>query len=171
MNLLANLLQLYPDVKLDCGKVMTTHLIHECLFEIPHGTKGEQGQSAPKCKNPDTRKQAFNLLNVICRDSLENLQTILFYLKNFSANTSWRTNKDTDWDVQLFKDEKSTTGHVGIKNLGCICYMNSLNQQLFMIPTFRNDVLSIRDPNHKKDTPEDNMFLQWQTLFSGLLLS
>ena len=34
-------------------------------------------------------------------------------------------------------------GYVGIKNLGCICYMNSLNQQLFMIPGFRNDVLSI----------------------------
>jgi hypothetical protein len=43
MNLLANLLQLYPYVKLDCGKTMASHLIHECLFEIPHGTKGGQG--------------------------------------------------------------------------------------------------------------------------------
>lgn len=40
-----------------------------------------------------------------------------------------------------------------------------------MIPTFRNDVLSIKDPNHDKNPDEDNMFLQWQTLFTGLLMS
>ena len=40
-----------------------------------------------------------------------------------------------------------------------------------MIPGFRNDVLSIKDPNHDKNPDEDNMFLQWQTLFAGLLLS
>ena len=73
--------------------------------------------------------------------------------------------------MRLYEDEKSTTGHVGIKNLGCICYMNSLNQQLFMIPGFRNDILNVKDPNHDKNPDEDNMFLQWQTLFAGLLLS
>jgi hypothetical protein len=30
-----------------------------------------------------------------------------------------------------------------------------------MIPGFRNDVLSIKDPNNGKDTDEDNMFLNW----------
>jgi len=40
-----------------------------------------------------------------------------------------------------------------------------------MIPGFRNDVLSIKDPNNGKDKDEDNMFLHWQTLFAGLLLS
>ena len=48
---------------------------------------------------------------------------------------------------------------MGIKNLGCICYMNSLNQQLFMIPGFRNDILSVKDPNHDNHADEDNMFL------------
>ena len=40
-----------------------------------------------------------------------------------------------------------------------------------MIPGFRNDVLSVKDPNHDNNPDEDNMFLQWQTLFAGLLLS
>lgn len=40
-----------------------------------------------------------------------------------------------------------------------------------MIPTFRNDILSIEDPNHANNPDEDNTFLQWQTLFTGLLLS
>jgi hypothetical protein len=37
-----------------------------------------------------------------------------------------------------------------------------------MIPSFRNDILSIKDPNHENQPDEDNFFLQWQTLFTGL---
>jgi ubiquitin carboxyl-terminal hydrolase 9/24 len=102
---------------------------------------------------------------------MENLEVVLGYLHQFNEKPSWRTNKDGDWKIKLYDDEKSSTGYVGIKNLGCICYMNSLNQQLFMIPGFRNDVLAINDPNNDKNPDEDNMFLQWQTLFAGLLLS
>lgn len=56
--------------------------------------------------------------------------------------------------------EKSSTGYVGIKNLGCICYMNSLFQQLFMIQSFRNDLLSVKDPNSDKVEKEENMLFQ-----------
>jgi len=37
---------------------------------------------------------------------------------------------------------KSNTGYVGLKNLGCICYMNSFMQQLFMMPTFRISIMN-----------------------------
>ena len=117
------------------------------------------------------RRNSFNLLQTLTTDCLENLNTTLVYIKRFNLNPSWRTNKESDWNIRLYEDEKSTTGHVGIKNLGCICYMNSLHQQLFMIPGFRNDILSIKDPNHDNLPDEDNMFLQWQTQFAGLLLS
>ena len=30
-----------------------------------------------------------------------------------------------------------------------------------MIPSFRNDILGIQDPNHDKQPDEENMFLQW----------
>lgn len=30
-----------------------------------------------------------------------------------------------------------------------------------MIPTFRNDILSIQDPNHDNQPDEDNLFLQF----------
>lgn len=30
-----------------------------------------------------------------------------------------------------------------------------------MIPGFRNDILSVEDPNHDKNADEDNMLLQW----------
>ena len=134
--------------------MLTHYLVHDCLFEIPHGSK-----NAPKCKSASNRKHAFNLLQTLCFDCLENLNVVLDYLKTFNESPSWRTNKESDWNIQLYEDEKSQTGHVGIKNLGCICYMNSLNQALFMVPGFRNDILSIKDPNHDKNTDEDNMFL------------
>jgi uncharacterized UBP type Zn finger protein len=130
------------------------------LFETPNGSSSDSN-SAPKCKNPDSRQFCFELIAVLSRDCMENLEVVLGYLHQFNEKPSWRTNKDGDWKIKLYDDEKSSTGYVGIKNLGCICYMNSLNQQLFMIPGFRNDVLAINDPNNDKNPDEDNMFLQW----------
>ena len=63
--------------------------------------------------------------------------------------------------------EKSTTGYVGIKNLGCICYMNALLQQMYMIPSFRNDILAVDDPN-KSLSPDENPLFQTQCLFTAL---
>jgi hypothetical protein len=35
--------------------------------------------------------------------------------------------------------------YVGLRNLGAVCYMNSMNQQFFMIPAFRYNLLSVDD--------------------------
>jgi len=48
-----------------------------------------------------------------------------------------------EWDYSPDDDERSAVGYVGLKNLGCTCYMNSLTQQLFMMPNFRKGILSI----------------------------
>lgn len=39
---------------------------------------------------------------------------------------------------------KNTSGFVGLRNPGCICYMNSLLQQIYMTPTLRYGLLSSR---------------------------
>jgi len=83
------------------------------------------------------RGNALRLLSVLARDSLDNLKLILNYIQNFGKKSSWRTNKTSDWSITHFDDEKSSTGYVGLKNLGCICYMISLFQQFFMVPSFR----------------------------------
>lgn len=65
-------------------------------------------------------------------------------------------------------NEKSITGYVGIKNLGCICYMNSFLQQMFMIPSFREAVFAVEDPLFEKVKQEDNLLYQLKTLFIAL---
>ena len=90
-------------------------------------------------------------------------------MHEFNQNPSWRTNKDLDWNISLMDSEKSSTGYVGIKNLGCICYMNSLFQQLFMVSSLRYSLLQVPEtPSADKD---ENMFYQLQLLFAGLLKS
>jgi hypothetical protein len=37
-----------------------------------------------------------------------------------------------------------------------------------MIPSFRNDILTVKDQNHDKNLDEDDMILPWQTLFADL---
>ena len=77
--------------------------------------------------------------------------------------------------------ENRKNDYVGLKNLGCICYMNSTMQQFYMTPTLRYTILKLNDnqkPNFTNternkgiDKIDDNMFHQVQKLFSYLLLS
>jgi len=44
-----------------------------------------------------------------------------------SVSCYWRTPKRADWQVTADnKVARSITGYVGLKNIGCICYMNSI---------------------------------------------
>lgn len=42
-------------------------------------------------------------------------------------------------------NQRSSTGYAGLKNLGNICYMNSMIQQLYMNKTFRYLIMRIDD--------------------------
>lgn len=98
---------------------------------------------------------------MLSRDCLQNLRVVLDYIKEFSGRASWRTNKASDWAITHLDDEKSSAGYVGVKNLGCICYMISLFQQLFMVPGFQTDLLAVEDPNHDGQEQDENMFYQF----------
>ncbi|GAA5845854.1 hypothetical protein JCM11251_002927 [Rhodosporidiobolus azoricus] len=49
-------------------------------------------------------------------------------------------------------DSKKETGHVGLKNQGATCYMNSLLQSLFLTNTFREAVYQIPTEDDTTDT-------------------
>ncbi len=80
------------------------------------------------------------------------------YLRTASVKEPfWRSKRKRDWYVTEKQQERSPTGYVGIKNIGCICYMISIMQQLFMIPGFRKALLEIED-ERKEDESENMLF-------------
>jgi ubiquitin carboxyl-terminal hydrolase 9/24 len=172
MTVLRCLLQKFPHLKKRVGQKLIEPLVKDFLFQIPQGAdQGGKAMNFPKCKNSRSRVVAMNLLAVLTRDCLENLNYVLDFMKDYNQNASWRTKKDSDWNIMPSEDEKSSSGYLGIKNLGCICYMISLFQQLFSIETFRNSILEIEDPNNGNEKAEDNMFYQFQSLFLNLAKS
>ena len=136
-------------------------VLHRCLFEIP--TK--ESRDAPKCKNSMTRKDAFELLKEMCRQSGSALEQVLRHLSSQYQDPHWRSSRYSDWNYHPRAHEKSSTGYVGVKNPGCICYMISSLQQLFFVQNFRETILRIEKP---EEDPEESLLYQLQSLYSAL---
>ena len=76
---------------------------------------------------------------------------------------SVRARKDpNDWNY----DSRAETGHVGLKNQGATCYMNSLLQTLFHVPYFRKAVYHM--PTTESDEASASIPLALQALFHKL---
>ena len=124
----------------------------------------------PKCKSLDSRKAAFRLLTNLCSDMNDHLLKVVEYLKGPLLSNFWRTQNYSDWFIHPLMTERSKSGFVGLKNLGCTCYMNSLIQQFYMIPEFRETILATDDYNQNIEL-EDNLLYQLQLIFAALKLS
>ncbi|CAN0178083.1 unnamed protein product, partial [Ectocarpus fasciculatus] len=81
------------------------------------------------------------------------------------------------WAYAPRQTDKAECGYVGLQNLGATCYMNSLLQQLFMVPALRFGVLSCdpffrtREQIEKGEgvvPREENLLYQLQVLFGYL---
>ena len=69
-------------------------------------------------------------------------------------------------------------GYVGLKNIGCICYMNSIMQQMYMVPTFRYAIMGSDDhespkpaENGRISIDDDNLLHQLQIMYTFLTYS
>eukprot|EP00941_MAST-03F_sp_MAST-3F-sp1_P003428 g3428.t1 len=184
-----------------------------CLFRMP--AAGVQ-LSPPKCKHPNTRKLAFEVLSELCGGKMEkeeknrgeistvvengpvleniyrlcqlarphhDMPAITDLMKpaagspisssNFEAASSMRS----IWDRRVGNGElsssslrgRSSTGYVGLNNPCCICYMNSTNQQLFMLPYFRKGILAVQSEALKNiESRADDVLWQFQRLLAFL---
>ena len=126
---------------------------------------------------------SYNLILILLKNNITNFQKFFTIEQLNKNNKQNNNNNEIDTRTYNINYNKKKFDHVGLKNLGCICYMNSTMQQLFMIPTLRYSILRFSD-NKKKNIinnneisyinnegVDDNMFHQCQKLFSYLLLS
>jgi len=85
--------------------------------------------------------------------------------------------KPNKWNYQPPGQSAAMQKYVGLRNLGCICYMNSMMQQFFMTPAFRYNILCVNDgkaeenAEYKGEVFDDNMLHQLQRLVAHLELS
>jgi ubiquitin carboxyl-terminal hydrolase 34 len=72
-------------------------------------------------------------------------------------------------------NKRHSSGYAGLRNLGNICYMNSMLQQLYMNQTFKKLLLRVDDEkpeeltfDMKGNTVDDNFLHQVQRIFGYL---
>lgn len=140
----------------------------------------ESGQN--KLKNSKSRKEAYELLHAVCslRDEKgESPGLKELYAAGFkSVYKKMSANKTSSYGFSSYfysyNEARSELGYAGIRNLGCICYMIAMLQQLFMTQSFRSLMLMADDGQPecltKKGAKEvdDNLFHQLQIMFANL---
>ena len=105
-----------------------------------------------KCKSPESRKVAYDLvLELIKGQQGSTFQLIrqglgpLLQKASLLLQANNEYFKSTGFNYVPAHNSRSSYGYVGIKNLGCICYMNAMLQQFFMTPAFRYCLLMADD--------------------------
>ena len=165
MSTLSHILAARPHVKpqLATRNTLIKYLLHECLF-LKDTNRALQSKTAPvppKCKTVTSREKCLSLIKELCVDNENGISMFVSYLRDEVSNNNvscfWRTPRKSDWGITAEnKHERAITGYVGLKNIGCICYMNSIIQQLYMIPTFRKAMLEVWDKNMSTDVKGEN---------------
>eukprot|EP01130_Rhizamoeba_saxonica_P002958 TRINITY_DN1299_c0_g2_i1.p1 TRINITY_DN1299_c0_g2~~TRINITY_DN1299_c0_g2_i1.p1 ORF type:complete len:2014 (+),score=509.93 TRINITY_DN1299_c0_g2_i1:1-6042(+) len=148
-----------PSLKERCLPLIE-EVFRNCLFSPPD-VSNSGGKSLPKCKVVRSREAAFKLLAELARGSPVNFRVLLSLLQDQIEDI------DTG-DAPVKNVRKKSTkhyGYLGLKNQGCTCYMNSTIQQLYLIPEFRQALLTVKD---NSEDLEDSMLFQLQTLFAHL---
>ena len=114
-------------------------------------------------------KEAVNLFVFLLLKYMENNEKneeeINFYLDKITElhnQKFWKNESVSDWKLS-FNEDKKISPFVGLKNLGCTCYMNSLLQVFFNFIPFRESLLKCEC----KEEPKNSLY-QIKTLFYSL---
>ncbi|BES97389.1 ubiquitin carboxyl-terminal hydrolase [Nesidiocoris tenuis] len=98
-------------------------------------------QSASVCCSPSSLCSAYELLVTLCNNCKPNMRILVSMLTDmfYSADNDEGLQ---EWDYLPPIGPRPPSGFVGLKNAGATCYMNSVLQQLFMVPSIRQGVLA-----------------------------
>jgi hypothetical protein len=127
----------------------------------------------PLCKTIQSRKAAFRVLTLLVSTDTPSVARSMSVLHQMVTST----HKDEASHVSGYRysplaEAKSSTGFVGLVNPGCVCYMNALLQQLFMIEPFRYAILRLDSGAAEQSVAQkrDNLVFQLQRMFASLEL-
>ena len=111
-------------------------ILYECLFSIQQIDENNSNYIFVEDK---LRENTFNILSNII--SFDKKYFDILWLKIIKHHTTI-TLKEKDLPLSSPLRDFTTTKFIGLKNFGATCYLNSLFQQIFMLPTFYSDIFS-----------------------------
>ncbi|XP_067634379.1 probable ubiquitin carboxyl-terminal hydrolase FAF isoform X3 [Eurosta solidaginis] len=92
----------------------------------------------PVCRSPHTIAAACDLLIALCQNCVPNMKLLTNTLIDFVCTD---TEPLREWDFMPPVGPRPIKGFCGLKNAGATCYMNSVLQQLYMVPYIRVGIL------------------------------
>lgn len=135
-----------------------------------------ESRAAQKSAPPgaESKGAAYRLLNSLLRRDSGLMD---YFLRECMEPLMAHIQRTNAWNYTPPSATERSQRHVGLRNLGCICYMNSMLQQFFMIPALRYNLLCVEDQvpedlkEFKGELVDDNVLHQLQKLMANLELS
>ncbi|KAJ3444426.1 ubiquitin carboxyl-terminal hydrolase [Anaeramoeba flamelloides] len=150
---------------LDESLLLLGEIFWNCLYKFPKMKDIANNQflnAFPKCKSKKSRGIAHDLLIELVKSNEILFQQLIELLNDQISKIKIHNT----WYYSPQDNIRSKLNYPGLRNLGSTCYMNSLLQQMFMIPEFRVGILKTKI-NEKKE----NLFYQLQQLLVNYLFS
>lgn len=159
---------LKPDVK-SLRTDLITEITDDYLFSasrqflrLRHNSQLIATTAAPPvCRNPQTISAACDLLVALCQNSVTNMKILVQTLLAMFCSD---IDPLREWEYLPPIGPRPVQGFCGLKNAGATCYMNSVLQQLFMVPSLRLGILSAQgaavDQNEDFSGEMDSMTTQ-----------
>ncbi|XP_037071034.1 ubiquitin carboxyl-terminal hydrolase 24-like [Pollicipes pollicipes] len=146
------------------GQTLISTLLDDFLFPASRRQGSDCSPvSLPRCQGASSRTAAYRLLVELCRDCRENLELVCDQLVSRHHTFDGELSKEFEYAPPL--DSRAACNYVGLRNAGATCYMNSVLQQLYMVPGLREAVLGVQDDQ----VTEDSELCQLQMVFGHLL--
>ena len=159
------LTQLDQETKL----MLSHHIFNECLFQI---TNSQIDFSRVKCHSRKSRALAFGLLQQVLKNSVR--LNIHFMVREIAPLVRNIPSMNSNGTLLSEFDKRPSNGFLGLKNLGCVCYMLATLQQFYCTPAFRYGILMANDEVQsdvvevKGRKIDDNYFHQFQRMMAYL---
>lgn len=138
-----------------------------------------QAVEAKRSQRPDGpsaegRTAAYKLLLGLLK---RNGSLLDYFLRQCMQPLMAFVQRSETWNYSPPSASTDSQDFVGLRNLGCTCYMNSMLQQFFAIPALRYNLLCVDDGQaealkpFKGERVDDNVLHQLQKLMANLELS